>query len=782
MATERLRRVFEILDEVLEQPTSGREVMLARLCGDDEALRAEVESLLEGDGGEQEPEGALAAPAFDIHAADPEIGRRIGPYKLVDLLDRGGMGSVYLAERDDFEQRVALKLIRRGLDSDRDLVRRFHKERQILARLEHPHIARFLTGGTTEDNLPFFAMEFVRGEPIDRYCKAQKLSIEQKLRLFCKVCSAVHFAHRNLVIHRDLKPSNLLITADGEPKLLDFGIAKLLDAGLAVEVAQTASGKALMTPRYASPEQIRLEPLTTASDVYSLGVLLYELLTGLDPYQARERRNDEVARAIVEEEPERPSTAVRRRGSLAADQKRSLVQRLHGDLDSIVLQAMRKEPDLRYGSAEDLARDIELHLAGRPVRARTGTIRYRAAKFVRRNWMVLIVLGLLTGLSGSLAVVSRRAIVQEELREAERESTVKSFEFLVDVFDAADPTRSRSADLSAREILQVARDKALALEKAQVRIIATSRLGMIFRNLGLFSDAEELLQASHDWAVEHYGEEHEEVAARKHDLAVVIFDQQRYPLAEQKYREVIASKELLGQKPPDFQKSRSNLASALTFQGKFLEAEELLTGILGERKAEESTKASDLATSYYNLAFFHYTSGELDEAIENGRRALEILRGMPEPAVTSVASALNLLANIEAAEGRRERARELYEEALAIRLERLTDEHPQVATTRANLAAVLLDEDPGRAEELLMLALATFDAERPDGWQAAVARSILGELRIRQGRFDEAEALLTAADRRIREIRGAGSLPSQLAGQRLEALHSARDGREPEIR
>lgn len=774
MPTERLYRVLEILDEVLELPTAGRGECLDRLCGDDAALRAEVEALLDGDGAEEQPQGALAAPAFDIHSADPEIGRKIGPYRLVELLDRGGMGAVYLAERDDIEQRVALKLIRRGLDTDRDLVRRFHKERQILARLEHPHIARFLTGGTTEDNLPFFAMELVQGQPIDSYCKEHELSIEQKLRLFCKVCSAVHFAHRNLVIHRDLKPSNLLITADGEPKLLDFGIAKLLDEGLVPEVVQTASGQALMTPRYASPEQIRLEPLTTASDVYSLGVLLYELLTGLDPYRSRERRNDEVARAILEEEPERPSTAVRRRGDRASAQNRSLAQRLHGDLDSIVLQAMRKEPDLRYGSAEELARDLEMHLAGRPVRARTGTLRYRTGKFLRRNWLVLIVLGTFLGLSGSLATVSRRAAIETEQADRERESADEAMGFLVDIFRAADSTRSRTADPSAREVLQAGKVLALDLEDAQLQIIATSRLGEIFRNLGQFEDAEEMLEKSHELAIEHYGEEHEEVVARKNDLAVVTFDQQDYPLAEQKFRQVIAAKERLGQEPPGFQTTRSNLASALTFQGKFPEAERLLVEVLEERRAEKETTDQELATSHYNLAFLYYTSGELEEAAGNCLKALEIRRSQSKPSVARIASALNLLANIEAAEGRREKARELYEEALAIRLERLTEDHPQVATTRANLAAVLLGEDPERAEELLARALETFDAAYPGGWQAAVARSILGELRTRQGRFDEAEGLLTAAERRIREVRGAGSLPSRLARERLEGFLRAR--------
>ena len=439
LSVERKRRIFELLDETLDYPPEDWPAVLGRNCGDDPELRREVEALLETQGDAD----VLAQPAFSVHADDAGVGRQIGPYQLVRLLDRGGMGSVYLAEREDFEQRVALKLIRRGLDADEVLVRRFENERQILARLEHPHIARLLDGGATADRLPYFVMEYVEGEPIDRYCRTRGLSIAERLALFRRVCSTVQFAHQNLVIHRDLKPGNILITADGHPRLLDFGIAKLLDDSLAASAVETELGQGPMTLRYASPEQIRLEPVTTASDVYSLGVLLYELLTGLDPYGVAGGRSDEIARAVCEREPDKPSTAVRRRAvEPEAAESRRLRRRLAGDLDSIVLKAMRKEPDQRYASAEQLSEDIRRHLAGLPVDAQTGTFTYRASKFVRRHKLAMAVTAAFLLLSSTFGVLST-VLWQQAVHEREKAETVSLF--LKDIFRVADP------DLASRE-------------------------------------------------------------------------------------------------------------------------------------------------------------------------------------------------------------------------------------------------------------------------------------------------------------------------------------------
>jgi non-specific serine/threonine protein kinase/serine/threonine-protein kinase len=348
-------------------------------------------------------DGSTAAPAKPTH---------IGPYRLIRRLGRGGMGTVHLAVRDDdaFEKHVAIKILKRGMDTEA-IVRRFRHERQILASLNHPFIAGLLDGGTTLDGLPYFAMEYVEGQPITDYCETRALDTTGRIELFRKVCTAVQYAHQNLIIHRDLKPGNVLVAADGTPKLLDFGIAKLLNPELASPtLAPTVAGLQLMTPEYASPEQVRGETVTTATDIYSLGVLLYEVLTGRRPYNFSSRSPAEIARVVCDAVPERPSTAVTRLpdaglydhvetgddpGSTptrmlddtrprSADTER-LRRRLAGDLDTIVLKALSKEPTRRYASVDQFSEDLRRHLAGLPVIARPDTVGYRAAKFFRRN-------------------------------------------------------------------------------------------------------------------------------------------------------------------------------------------------------------------------------------------------------------------------------------------------------------------------------------------------------------------------------------------------------------
>lgn len=428
MTPERHQRVMQILGEAIEHEAQSRDAWIETACAGDEALRAEVGRLLS----RQKPAAQFLEESPLVVAAESNgrslIGQRIGLYKIISEIGRGGMGAVYLAERDDqqFTRRVAVKLIKRGMDTD-FVVQRFRNERQILANLDHPHIARLLDGGATEADLPYFIMEYVEGEPIIKYANANNLSTAERLRLFRPVCSAVQYAHQNLVIHRDLKPSNILVTKEGEPKLLDFGIAKLLQAEGEAEMELTATAVRVMTPEYASPEQIKGERITTSSDIYSLGVLLYELLTGQRPYRVRSRQPEEIAKAICEQEPTKPShaagtpeSAVRSRvGSLTVSEGRRShsapvnPKSLLGDLDNIILKALRKEPQRRYVSVEQFAEDIYRHLEGLPVSARKDTMSYRTSKFVHRNKIgvataALIVLVLLGGIAAT-AWEARRA-------------------------------------------------------------------------------------------------------------------------------------------------------------------------------------------------------------------------------------------------------------------------------------------------------------------------------------------------------------------------------------
>ncbi|MGH9937071.1 MAG: serine/threonine-protein kinase [Blastocatellia bacterium] len=414
MTPERWKQVEEIFNAALDRPVDERETFLAEVCGGDQPLRQQVEHLINchqqaGDFIESRaaafPDSLPQDDAVTLQL-DSMIGRQVGAYILVREIGRGGMGAVYLAVRADnqFRQRAAIKLVKRGMDTD-FVIRRFRNERQILAALNHPNIARLLDGGATDDGLPYFVMEYIEGMPIHRYCDTRRLTIAERLRLFRQVCAAAHYAHENQVIHRDIKPGNILVTEDGTPKLLDFGIAKILDPDLAADtVDPTVTAMRLMTPEYASPEQARGEHVTAATDQYSLGVLLYELLTGHRPYQLRRRAPHEIARVISEEEPEKPSDVVTRaREVTASDGKRTIAlspeeisrdrssspdelrRDLAGGLDDVVMRALRKNPHQRYDSTQNLSQDISRYLQGLPVTTSTPTAPIRSTSRTRQS-------------------------------------------------------------------------------------------------------------------------------------------------------------------------------------------------------------------------------------------------------------------------------------------------------------------------------------------------------------------------------------------------------------
>jgi tetratricopeptide (TPR) repeat protein/tRNA A-37 threonylcarbamoyl transferase component Bud32 len=391
LSRDRFLQCEDLFHVALTLTGEDRAAFLERSCAQDPELRAQVERLLAAHdrAGDFISSPAIPEPAEGNAASVGWVGRLVGPYRVVREIGRGGMGAVYLAERADgqYQQRVALKVIKRGMDTDQVLAR-FRAERQILASLDHPNIARLLDGGSTEQGVPFFAMEYIEGEPIDAWADRRALSVEERLRLFLQVCAAVTYAHQHLVVHRDIKPLNILVTVDGVPKLLDFGIAKVLHED-PDQATSTVTGMRLLTPEYASPEQVEGRHATTASDVYSLGVVLYELLTGRSPYRPRSRAPLDVVEAVRTTDPERPS-------SIGGTEK--LRRRLRGDLDIILLTALRKEPARRYQSVEQFAGDLRRHLEGLPVRARPDTFGYRAGKFVRRN-RVPVAAGLLLALA-----------------------------------------------------------------------------------------------------------------------------------------------------------------------------------------------------------------------------------------------------------------------------------------------------------------------------------------------------------------------------------------------
>ena len=378
-------QVKEILAAALELRSEERTGFVRQACGSDQALLAEVESLLAH---HNQADSLLENSPASRLSFEPSAwtGRKIGAYKIIRELGEGGMAVVYLGERDDqqFRRRVAIKMLRPGLYTA-EVVQRFRNERQTLAALDHPHIVKLLDGGSTEDGLPYLVMDYVEGVPIDEFCRVRELSVRARLQLFLEVCTAVEYAHRNLVIHRDLKPGNILITKEGVPRLLDFGIAKLLNPELLQTPLVTRTEWRPMTLEYASPEQVRGESITEATDIYSLGVLLYELLTGRRPYHTAGRSPLEIERIICEEEPERPSKAPADPDGKAGRSSTELRRALEGDLDTIILKTLRKEPGRRYRSVEELRGDIQDHLNGLPVRARNPTLSYRSGRFLRRH-------------------------------------------------------------------------------------------------------------------------------------------------------------------------------------------------------------------------------------------------------------------------------------------------------------------------------------------------------------------------------------------------------------
>ncbi len=468
MKPERWQQVKRTLADALDRDnTTERNAFLQTACADDTGLRREVESLLEQGDDEFETVALAVTRSQTEPVGAANTGRRIGAYEVMRELGRGGMGTVWLAQRADqqFKKLVAIKLLKRGTDTD-EVLRRFQAERQILARLEHPNIARLIDGGMTDDDLPYFVMEYIEGARVTDYCFAQDLSVQARVVLFQKICAAVQFAHQNLIVHRDLKPANILITSEGEPKLLDFGIAKLLEADEeAWEV--TAAGRERLTPAYASPEQVRGEAITTVSDVYALGALLYEILTGISPHRFSQARPSaaELRRVVCDDETARPSLA-----ATTPDLRR----KLRGDLDNIVLRAMSKEAERRYRSPGNLGDDLRRYLASRPVRARRDTVGYRTGKFIRRNKIAVSAASLLAIalLAGGLGTVWEARRADRRFDDVRR--LAGSFLFEFDDAIANLPGSTPARQLIVNRALQyldslaqeAGRDRALQLELA----------------------------------------------------------------------------------------------------------------------------------------------------------------------------------------------------------------------------------------------------------------------------------------------------------------------------
>ena len=776
MTTRRNDRIDELFDQALRLSPDERARWVANAAVGDEELRAEVSELLAA---HDMNEGILERPR-PKPAPGPE--RRIGAYRVVQELGRGGMGVVYLAERDDgqFTRRVAVKLLRASPDAE-ELHRRFVAERQILASLVHPHIAQLLDGGVTDGRLPYLVMEYVEGMPITDYCDRQRLTLDERLRLFMDVCSAVHHAHQNLVIHRDLKPSNIMVTEEGRVKLLDFGIAKLLNPGMsAVAVPVTRTELRIMTPEYASPEQVRGDPLSTASDVYALGVVLYELLAGRRPYRLTSTAPAELARVVCETDPEAPSLAVARAESdapsLAAVSERRhtsperLPSQLRGDLDAIVAMALRKEPGRRYASAALLAQDIGRHLEGRVVQAHRDTRAYRTRKFLRRH-RAQVAAGILVALSlvgGAGAALWQAQVASEQRDLAQRAAAVAEVErrksdevanFLFGLFEASDPFAAPADSLSARTLLERGRARVDLLRGeplVQARMLEV--LARVYRGFGEYERARDMLERSLAYRRAEQGDMNLEVAQTRYALSDVYRRIGRYPEAlAEGHAALDVQRALLGPDHPETASTLFQLAAYYVYVADLRRSAELAEDGLRVRERALGPTDTMVADALIKVAGASRRLGDYDDAERRIRQALQILEHSVGSRHTLYADALmNLGYVLEDDRQRPAEALAVFQQAYDIRRELLGPRHIQVIYPQGNISGVLAKL--GRGDEAVALSrqyLVDLGALLGDRHPSmAEARGHFGLLLMRVGRGEEAEAEGREALERMRRAFG----------------------------
>ena len=779
MNSERWKRIQDLFEAGSEMNPGERAEYLSEACAGDAGICREVEALIvssESTGGflTDAVEAGLAAVA----AGGPAEGQRFGPYQILRLLGQGGMGAVYLAIRadDEFRQNVAIKVIRNPF-ANPDLLRRFRAERQILASLNHPGIARLLDGGALNGS-PWVAMEYVDGVPIDRYCEDHGLNVPERLRLFGKVCEAVTYAHRNLIVHRDIKPANILVTRDGTVKLLDFGIAKLLgpDEGTTAAPATRATERR-MTPEYASPEQVRGEAITTAVDVYSLGVLLYELLSGKRPFRIESTESGEIERIVCTSVPAKPSVASGRR-------------ELSGDLDNIVLMAMRKEPERRYATVEQFAEDIRRYLDGFPVIAHGDSARYRSAKFLRRHRLGLSLAAagimLLAGFGIAMAVLAQRAARERDTAQRERTRAEQVSSLLMDTFRVSDPEVSDGNRITAREILDRGAQR-LESQKmdAGAKGALLNTLGVAYRDLGIddrsdamLSEAVALRRSSGDLA--GAADSLDELAEAKINLG-------QWAASEKLLREAVAIRSKLPGDGIGMVHTQAFLATALRRQGKLAEAESSARMALGIATRLRGPDSDAAVEAEIRLGMVLQDAGRYQEARDGYMKALESLRRSGKAENTQNADVFIVLGQAEYYLGRKKEAIEYYLKALAI-YQRMEDpDSKDIGDTLNDLGVAYSTlSDYANAEKVERMAIESYRRRFPNGHKDLV--SLLFNLTVllhaRGAHAEEAKTQAEGAEilRRLET----GRTDLTVWATELQGMVLADEGRyaeaEPEIR
>ena len=792
MAADRWDRLQPLFEEALDLDAPARAALVEAACAEDpdvgEALRALLAAdgrpapLLDGGVGHALPlDQALASEGLGETAVLDDAPERVGVWQVGERVGVGGMGAVYRAHRHDagFEQTVALKLVKRGMDSDA-VLRRFEAERRILARLEHPGIARLVDGGLTDDGRPYLAMEYVEGTPITSFCADRALGLDDRLALFRQVCDAVQYAHRRLVVHRDLKPSNILVVeADGarRVKLLDFGIAKVLggDAEGEPRTVLTAPGQLVLTPEYAAPEQLAGGPVSTATDVYALGVILYELLVGARPYAFETRTPSAIERVVATAQPTRPSAAVRDAPAQPGLDAERLRRALSGDLDVICLMALRKEPERRYGSAEALGDDVRRSQARLPVLARPDTLRYRTRTFARRHrtglvaaLVALVAVGAVTA-AAFLRVQAERDRARLEARKAEEVSA-----FLADLFTSSNPAESRGADVTARELLARGTDRIAADLGGQPEVQAQMLhvVGEVHTNLGLYDEAESLLTRALGARRALLGAAHPDVGATLDQLGKLYERQGRFAESDTTHRAAIAvyrrAPEAHAVELANALHGRSWAALSL---GDYATAESLIDEALALKRARLGDRHAEVAYSLNVLGDVYTHQGRYDEAEATHRRALALRRDLLGPGHLDAAYSLHNLAAVYRDAGRWAEAEASYRESLELWRTHFGEDSQEYANTLSQLGTVIgMQGRAAEAEALHDDAVAHLRASVGDAHPkipGALARR--AEVLAFEGRTAEAEATLRDALARERAV---GDAHPQVAGWlvRLAAL------------
>jgi serine/threonine protein kinase/tetratricopeptide (TPR) repeat protein len=728
------------LDDILQRaqtlPPDQRLQFVREACQSDEGLFADAITRMSGFAADYE-EGADSSGDEAQAQREELVGQVIGPYRLVRSLGSGGMGEVFLADRADaqFHQQVAIKLVRQGLLS-RHVRGRLRLERQILATLNHPNIARLLDGGTLEDGTPYIVMEYVDGEPIDSYCDRCNLTIEKRLELFLTICSAVHRAHQNLIVHRDLKPSNILVANDGTVKLLDFGIAKLLDSRQMMHtMAVTHADYRLMTPDHASPEQVRGDPITTASDIYVLGVLLYELLTGFRPFAVKGTSFAALEQAICEKEPVLPSSAIASSPMLsvaeqAARQRSTTVSKLaralRGDLDNIISMAMRKEPERRYSSVEQFAADIQRYLTGMPVIARADSWTYRADKFIRRHAVSvaasLVFVLVLIGFAATTYVQAKRieeerdlAAMQRARAEAASERSAAVTSFLIGLFQQSDPSEARGNQVTAREILDKGASR-IGMElqdQPELHAAMLNTIGRVYFSLGLSAEALPMIERGL------------QVRRARGD-------------------------------PISIADSLLSLDEVLLERGEVARAEAAAREALEIYRRDKGTASLEVGDSLCHLGIIQQRKGDLALAESSLQKCLEIYRQNLDEDDAKLTLPLDNLARVLSLRKNYDSAEQLYRAAVEIVLRTRGDNSPEHARLLNNLATTLHGKgDLQAAEKMFTQALELQKrVNGPSHWETIDVMSNLARLFRDQGKYDEAHAMYEDVLQKDKEVRG----------------------------